>query len=906
MTKAGLSLATPLKKKVHDLPLFMLRVAGLPIDELQGMRIPSTIDLLDQMVQKKKWIASHTQPIVDQIEQEVPKQESDKIRNQLIQYKRDIFNHRFPKKNSQYFVPFLSDGLCDQMKQWEDVWKAVQELEVAAEQQFERDLVTSREVLQAVIQDPHFLGGIVLTSRDLYYKVKKYIETPVSKQKARLRKVEYALSKYISRVAAKTSPFSTFTSVGIGKWTEQKNGMVSVPSLALESYVQLNHANVLRVVNGLIKHPDVKKHLSYKVNPTLIVDEGKVKYIRRVDDSKQRARVFQTLETPVSLNYTPAIQAVFSQFHSSAKVDIQYMDLLNTLADSLSTAPENVAKFLNQLIDLSILVPKIELYEQTEDIIQSVLSLIEQWPVEIARQTGERLQEMREIVANYSSATMDQRASALQRLKQIYQTICTDLEIEISETSLGLLIYEDVVLKEQASFSKEHWKTYLDDLAAYQEIAPIFDIKLRIQSAISQKFIELYGEDGVCEKPGQFLSMVIPTITDFYPAFLPNAMPEDIELKNEIESIRVLNELKREFGDLVRKRLMEKKDEVHFTREELASFGSRIPEMIAKRPLSHDCFVQLVSRGEGKDRLVLNQMYLGNATFFSRFSPYFDEEEFAEELRKHLLSIYGAEGTLAEVSGVYGFNANLHPRLTPYELALPMLSPTRPEPENQIDWQDIVMVYNKEQDRVMLRHPVLGEVTTLFLGTLIPMLVPFIVNFMATNFSNGHFNNMFHLFLEQGLTEEEQQQVRIYPRVSVGQVVVARKKWIFPRSQLVLRETRESDFSYFVRIHEWRKKWNLPDRLFFRMSPARDQEGSPFSVDPQSSEAAENVDFTDFKPQYLDFENPLLVRMFGKMIADSSFHVIIEEMLPDIEELALIDEGKGYVSELLVELSQRV
>ena len=173
MTKAGLSLATPLKKKVHDLPLFMLRVAGLPIDELQGMRIPSTIDLLDQMVQKKKWIASHTQPIVDQIEQEVPKQESDKIRNQLIQYKRDIFNHRFPKKNSQYFVPFLSDGLCDQMKQWEDVWKAVQELEVAAEQQFERDLVTSREVLQAVIQDPHFLGGIVLTSRDLYYKVKK-------------------------------------------------------------------------------------------------------------------------------------------------------------------------------------------------------------------------------------------------------------------------------------------------------------------------------------------------------------------------------------------------------------------------------------------------------------------------------------------------------------------------------------------------------------------------------------------------------------------------------------------------------------------------------------------------------------------------------------------------------------
>ncbi len=438
---------------------------------------------------------------------------------------------------------------------------------------------------------------------------------------------------------------------------------------------------------------------------------------------------------------------------------------------------------------------------------------------------------------------------------------------------------------------------------AYQSIAPIFDVKFRIQSAIAQKFIEMYGEDGVCDKPGQFLSTVVPTLTEFYSAFLPTALPKDLELKNELKPIRILNELQREMGELLLERFKNEQEEVHLTHEELTSFAERIPKEIARRPLSHDCFVQLVSRSDGEDLLVLNQMYLGNTTFFTRFLSYFPEEEITQLLRNYLSTLYEKEGVLAEISGVYGFNANLHPPLTPYELSLPMLSPTRDKGE-KINWEDLVMVYNKEKDRVILRHPELGEVTTLFLGTLIPMLIPFVVNFMATNFSNGHFSNWFHLFAEQKLTEEEKQQVRVYPRISVGRVVVARKKWIFPRSQLVYREARDDEFSYFTRVHEWRKKWDLPDRLFFRLAAERQSEESTFSLDPQATANTEEIDFTDFKPQYLDFENPLLVRMFGKMIADNSYYVIMEEMLPDIDNLALSSDGSSYVSELLVELSR--
>ncbi len=904
MAQAGVALSTPSRKQVIDLPLFMLRVAGMPIHELLRMRIPLTMKCLKEMTENQRWIEANTQWIIEKIEQEVPKQKDDKIRNQLIQYKRDIFNNRFPKKRSDHFHSVLPSSLLEQMKQWEEVWLTIKKLKEEASQHFPQELTKNREVLQEIIQDPNLLRGVVLTSRDLYYKVKKYIETPIPKQKARLRKVEYSLSKYISRVAAKTSPFSTFTSVGIGEWSsEHKDGKLHIASLQHKSHVQLNYANLLRVVDGLVKQPAVRKHLSYKVNPTLIVDEGKVKYIRRLDDSQRRARVFKTLETPVSLNLNPAIQAVFSILQSEDQGKIGFIELAKRLTEQLSTAPENVEKFLHQLIDLAILVPDLHLYEQTNEIIPSILELIKEWPEEIAQRTGSRLQDMEDILAQYGSASVEERAAYLQRVKEIYRDICTDLQIEISETSLGLLVYEDAILQEKSSFSLDNWKEYLNDLVAYQSIAPIFDVKFRIQSAIAQKFIEMYGEDGVCDKPGQFLSTVVPTLTEFYSAFLPTALPKDLELKNELKPIRILNELQREMGELLLERFKNEQEEVHLTHEELTSFAERIPKEIARRPLSHDCFVQLVSRSDGEDLLVLNQMYLGNTTFFTRFLSYFPEEEITQLLRNYLSTLYEKEGVLAEISGVYGFNANLHPPLTPYELSLPMLSPTRDKGE-KINWEDLVMVYNKEKDRVILRHPELGEVTTLFLGTLIPMLIPFVVNFMATNFSNGHFSNWFHLFAEQKLTEEEKQQVRVYPRISVGRVVVARKKWIFPRSQLVYREARDDEFSYFTRVHEWRKKWDLPDRLFFRLAAERQSEESTFSLDPQATANTEEIDFTDFKPQYLDFENPLLVRMFGKMIADNSYYVIMEEMLPDIDNLALSSDGSSYVSELLVELSR--
>jgi hypothetical protein len=57
------------------------------------------------------------------------------------------------------------------------------------------------------------------------------------------------------------------------------------------------------------------------------------------------------------------------------------------------------------------------------------------------------------------------------------------------------------------------------------------------------------------------------------------------------------------------------------------------------------------------------------------------------------------------------------------------------------------------------------------------------------------------------------------------------------------------------------------------------------------------------KPQFMDFGNPLLVGLLGKMAANlRSYSVVVEERLPGREELARTEDGTAYATEVVVQL----
>jgi hypothetical protein len=884
-------------------PHFLLRVAGLPTNDLPDMRASRTARLLREMARLSGRLDEASPAIIAWIEREVPRIPSDALRNGLIQYKRDLFNRRFPKLRAEHFEQVLPPELTERMKCWERDHGKIRALQEEAKAVFETELMKSRKQLQRLSAHPNLLLGIALTSQELFEKAVKYIRTPVEKQKSRLRKVEYSLSKFVSRAAVKTSPFSTFTAVGLGTWDEQAEySEVRLPSVRHRSYAEINHANILRVAEGLLGHPEVKRQMRYKVNETLIIDGGRVKYIRRVDDSRLRPRVFKTLETPVSLDANPAILLVLGQFESAPRRELPYPELVRRLMAAGRFREEQLHAFLDQLISLQILVPCVERHEQTPDITGHVIRWLDTLSGDVPAKVKQHLERIRDLTGHCRDAPPDERTRLLTRIRQEFREICETAGISISAESLSLLLFEDAILEEESRLHPGRWKSLLDDLYAWQRLLPILDTKFRMQSKIASQFVQMYGEDGVCERPGRFLSQVITSITDYFQSMLPSAMLKDVEIHNEVENVRRLNELKMELGRLIADKMASSRDEAEISREEIEALVSGIPEAVKRRFVTNDVFVQPVRR-EGRTSLVVNHMYVGNGTFFSRFLPRF-RDQVTRRLRTELEALVHPR-TLAEMSGVFGFNANLRPPLAPYELFLPMLPATRAElPSDRIiPWNEIILKYDKSRDQVVPVHPVHGELAVMFTGTLIPAMLPFVVNFMVTHFTNGNMPENLFLFAEQNLSEEERQEIRVWPRIRVGDVIVSRKKWVIPRHHLPHRLPKESDFDYFCKVYRWKEECGLPDRVFVRFLPL-DESENPLQGGGDTGQDSRNIDFTDWKPQWIDFENPLLVRLLSKLIAEQPTGMVAEEMLPDLEDLSPEMGGEQRVHELVIELSQ--
>ncbi|MFD2171151.1 lantibiotic dehydratase [Tumebacillus lipolyticus] len=884
-------------------PGFMLRVAGISFQSLLEWQAPETMDCLYQITEQTNWLSDHTQPLVNRIEAEVPNLVDDAVRNQLIKYKRDMFNGRFPKKRPAEFDRHIPNDLIVEMLAWESVYLSIRELEQEAQARYETELRQSRIQVQELAQDTNFLNGVVQTSQELYTKIKKYIETPVDEHTARLRKVEYALCTVLTRTGAKTSPFSSFTLVGQGEWGQA--GDLQLASVQhYQSRLRINHTFVLRLFDGLLKRSEIRPLLTYRANRSSVVSNGQFRMMRRTDNPKRRPRVFRTSEAHVSLHYNPSIRTVLEKVQSAPGAMLSYQDLLQELGGFGQR--EAIEKFLGQLIDLQILEPTAEIPDQTPDLLAALQAWLASWPVAIAASVAKRLDQVQAAITAFESASVEERKDLLTRMTSLFEELYAEVGLEPDGTRFAMLLYEDAVLPEPTRLPADEWELMAQDLARLQQLSPLFDVKYRLQSKLAQVFRETYGEEGVCARATELIQPLVAVNQEFFRAMVPEELHADLGIANEVESVRVLNELKVEFGRMITERLLAGEEEVALTEADIESFTSRIPTSIMNRPMSHDFFVQLEKRADGRNLLVLNQAYHGFLTFFTRFLEY-AEGDLVQELRAYLNSVFAGTGAFAEISGVYGFNANLREPLATHELVFADLPKTWADEQapQQVRFQDLSWVYEKDTDRVVLHHPEVGTVQPAFLGTLIPLMLPGLVRMVTNLFTNSLLPLNFHSFYEHTLTDEvRQREVRVYPRIRHGQVVVSRRKWMVPRSQLIEREKKESECEFFTRVHKWRMELGLPSRVFVRFMPMTDAE-NPFAQMFESGDSEQaNIDFTNFKPQYIDFESPLLVRLFGKIIADTTLGMKIEEMLPDADGMFFRERGRTYVSELTVELAK--
>ncbi|HEY6248577.1 MAG TPA: lantibiotic dehydratase [Candidatus Angelobacter sp.] len=119
------------------------------------------------------------------------------------------------------------------------------------------------------------------------------------------------------------------------------------------------------------------------------------------------------------------------------------------------------------------------------------------------------------------------------------------------------------------------------------------------------------------------------------------------------------------------------------------------------------------------------------------------------------------------------------------------------------------------------------------------------------------------------------------PRITIDNLVVARESWSFPVSELDFVHP-ETEHERFLAVRRWMHRNNLPRLVFVRVR-------------------------VEVKPFYLDFDSPVYVEIFIKMmrrmlsIDSANGRVTLTEMLPTPEQVWLPDaDGRVYTSEFRI------
>jgi hypothetical protein len=124
-------------------------------------------------------------------------------------------------------------------------------------------------------------------------------------------------------------------------------------------------------------------------------------------------------------------------------------------------------------------------------------------------------------------------------------------------------------------------------------------------------------------------------------------------------------------------------------------------------------------------------------------------------------------------------------------------------------------------------------------------------------------------------------------------IILQRRCWYIPKSVLPFNEPDENNGQYFMRLNEWRQHLNIPNETFIHISDRHEMR-------IMAPEKRKNLSPDDYKPQYISFANPFLVKLFEKSIQKVPRTLKVMEMLPNPQQLIKIGKHK-HVIECLIQ-----
>jgi Lantibiotic dehydratase, N terminus len=878
---------------------FMMRVAGLPIEAVHGLRCPDARQWADGVLTGEARLRDQGAALSDRLAALVAAHEDGGRRSKMLALRRDVFNNRLPGNlpAAHELAGLIGGSTGELVATWLADRQRHEELRSAGAAAFAENLARSRAELRRLAAEDRLRMGLLLASPTLEGQLEAFAGNVEATTGKRGRKLERSLLAYLYRTACKTSPFSTFTSVTHGQFQPADGDVVTVGS-EWDSHPRLNVVVLARIAEVIAANARRRSDLPVALASGLELGEDRIRYVRRSmtagDDSKPagfdaaRDRVF-------FLRRSGNLERLLELLRQ--RPGIRCGEVLAWLRAHARAEPEEAECYLASLLDLGLLqLPVLATDVHAQDPLRSFQSALRSLGRPWAEAVAERLEGPVSWISRYPAADVPARRAILTRLRQEL----LDIQTELGATAASLpqaLLYEDVTLAAARADLGTWGQLAAEPLHELSAVFPAYDNTLAQRLTLRGFFLARYGRGGRCEDLLALVHDFHEDIFDLYQDFT-RSEPQREEDGSPLEEnwmrlpeITALDRARHEFTDQMRRAWAGHRDAGEEFWLDPATVRSVAAELapIPRGFEPQSYFLQLARR-DGDPLVVLNNAYGGLCFPFTRFTHCFDGQPstgLSADLRKTLRTWQPDGAVFAEITaGSATTNLNLHGRLTDYEIVCPSESSTA-APAARLHLDDLYVEHDEAADRLVLRSRRLNrEVVPVYFGYLIPMALPEIPRTLLLLSPTFQVTPDLWRGVPEGPAVDG---VTSRPRVRYGSVVLHRRSWTAKAGALPVRESGSTDAERYLQWQRWRRRHGLTEQVFAKVYEA---------VEPGPGTGR----FGRAKPQYVDFGSPLSLLALDGVLGRRRVEVVFEEMLPTEDDLSVKSELGQHVAEFAVEV----
>jgi hypothetical protein len=850
--------------------LALLRVATLPFETLATLRTNNAAGPLEAVVVADVDIERCALELSAELFEAAGAPRDDaghaRARFSVLTIRRAVHNGKMPRpgdlEDARSILPPATVAR---------VFRFVELLErrAAARQAYELwfgDALTSgRDALVRLSSDPVVEHGIYLASRSLVPKIRRLSGVPRDGFSHGERHTAAKIAAYLGRFAAKTSPNGVFCAVAVAhiggpKTTVSGSGEISRVD------VLLNLAEVRKVAACLAVDPLLGRAIKPRPNPTLRCCDGvwtfwKPASPRNPSDDEVFSRVKDQ----------PALRAILDQAGRGVHDPIS---LVESVAAQTGHPVEELQRFYAQIVLRGILIGEVEIPYSSRRRFRDLAAAARAGECE-APWVG-ALETIEAAVDGLPELPLQNRTEAMEAIAESVAALPRSRPFKADEVfRVDAASAFDVHLPENVYTDLIRGVRVLVRLLegmypeAIQKRQLVSRFLREYPPDADVEFLELYrnfaeSQDGDARPPSTYPAPAADEPSDRLDAEAWHAARRTFEYL-------VLRAERSAPGDVI------EIDEA--TARSLA--GDRPEPRWAAGVL-----FQIAARSDadidaGRAPLVLNALFNGIGLALSRFAHLLGRgrtdllNPVIAELARAWSAMERPGAILAEITFNHEArtaNAGLRPVLFQHEIELPGdLVSTGAE---RVPLTDLRIRYDSATDRLVLRSSCRDvEVIPVVTSGVSPSgIVSELIHIGRQGWQAIGYLPGFHA-----------PQVKRWPRIVCGNVVLFRARWTFMGERLPpLARGAEplGDAAFFLELARWRSRHELPQHVFVHTQ-----------AEP--------------KPFYVDLASPVLTDLLRRAVQNalSKGEAVLEvtEMLPGPDELWVRDDRGSYASEFLVQ-----